>query len=266
MFFQNNISLKSLWAGLLLRKPCIVTHQTWIRQPNGASNWTSRLKRALLRFTTNVSISEPIAEHIGVPSVRIDNPYDEQIFRAYPGIERSLELAYLGRLVSDKGVDILLDALGKLHAKGLRPQLTIIGQGPEEAAMRQLVKDLNLEQQVSFAGSLSGDSLARMLNRHKILVIPSRWAEPFGIVALEAIACGCVVVGSEKGGLPQAIGPCGLTVPNENAGALADALARLLSDPELLARYGGEAARHLKTHTAQAVADAYLRVFAAASQ
>ena len=260
VFFQNNISLKSLWAGLLLRKPWVVAHHTWIGTSDGPDGWTSRLKRFLLKFGANITISEALAEHIGTKSVRIDNPYDESVFRLFPSEERNVDLVYLGRLVSDKGVDLLVEALGQLAHKNLRPRLTIIGQGPEEAILRELADKLGLSAQVSFAGLLTGEPLARMLNRHQILIVPSKWVEPFGIVALEGIACGCVVVGSEKGGLPRAIGPCGMTVPNGDIHALAKALQRLLADADLRMRYRSAAAEHLAHHTVQAVGAAYLKV------
>ena len=60
---------------------------------------------------------------------------------------------------------------------------------------------LGLERQVEFTGVLQGETLVRTLNAHRIMVVPSRTPEPFGVVALEGIACGCVVVGSEGGGL-----------------------------------------------------------------
>jgi len=79
--------------------------------------------------------------------------------------------------------------------------LTIIGSGPEEYSLRKLADDIGITGQVSFLGVKRGEESARLLNQHEILVIPSRWEEPFGIVSLEGIACGCVVIGSEGGGL-----------------------------------------------------------------
>ena len=73
----------------------------------------------------------------------------------------------------------------------------------------------------------------------------SRWAEPFGIVALEGIACGCAVVGTALGGLPEAIGPCGLTVPNADTSAMGRALRSLLEDDSLRAAYRSCAQVHL---------------------
>ena len=99
----------------------------------------------------------------------------------------------------------------------------------------------------------------RTLNRHRILVVPSRYNEPFGIVALEGIACGCVVVGSRGGGLKEAIGPCGDTFRNGDAADLARVLGRLLRRPELDAEPLRQAAGHLARHAGERVAAAYLR-------
>ncbi len=159
---------------------------------------------------------------------------------------------------------MLLEALGLLRAQGLTPRLTVIGDGPERASLQQLARDLQVEDTVTLVGAKNGDELVRLLNRHQILVVPSRWAEPFGIVALEGLACGCVVVGSEGGGLPDAIGPGGPTFPNGDAPALAQALAGLLTDPARQAAYREQAADHLARHTPAAVANAYLEVFEAA--
>ena len=96
---------------------------------------------------------------------------------------------------------------------------------------------------------------------HQIMVVPSRWLEPFGIVALEGIACGCVVVGSAGGGLKDAIGPCGVTFPNGDIQTLTQKIADLLLNPYKLATYKAKAELHLLPHKRLAVAEAYLKVF-----
>ena len=93
------------------------------------------------------------------------------------------------------------------------------------------------------------------------MVVPSLWDEPFGIVALEGIACGCVVVGSSGGGLKDAIGECGVTFPNGDVAALTEALANLLTNPEQLDSYRQKAQSHLARHQPTEVAKAYLKVF-----
>jgi glycogen(starch) synthase len=186
------------------------------------------------------------------------------VFRLMPAINREKDLVFLGRLVSAKGVDVLLDALAELRRQGLTPGLTVIGQGPEEENLRTQAKRLGIEEQVVFAGAKFDDELARLLNAHKILVVPSRWQEPFGIVALEGIACGCVVVGSEGGGLKDAIGECGVTFPNGDVEALARALVELLVRPDVLMGFREHAAAHLARHGTEKVATEYLKVFARA--
>jgi glycosyltransferase involved in cell wall biosynthesis len=261
VFFQNNISLQTAWAALFLRKPLVIAHQTWMTSTDGRVTWHTRLKQWVSRCATNIAISEAVARRIGAKAVQIGNPYDPETFMLLPGCVRDRSLVFLGRLVSDKGADVLLRALGLLRERNLTPSLTVIGGGPEDAALRALSAELGLGAQVNFAGALAGAPLAAMLNRHRILVVPSRWAEPFGIVALEGIACGCVVIGSEQGGLPSAIGPCGCTVPNGDAPALAAAIERVLGDGQLQAQYRAGAPEHLARHTVPSVAAAYLAVF-----
>src|SRR5207248_5895588 len=148
---------------------------------------------------------------------------------------------------------LLLDALKLVTAK---PRLTIVGDGPERAALEKQASQL--QSQVEFAGAQHGEQLADSLRQHHILVVPSLWQEPFGIVALEGIACGCVVIGSAGGGLSEAIGPCGVTFPNGDARALAKAIARLLADPDECARLRQAAPTHLARFTPRHIAEIYL--------
>ena len=96
------------------------------------------------------------------------------------------------------------------------------------------------------------------MNNHKIAVVPSLCEEAFGLVALEAIACGCAVVGSISGGLPEAIGPCGLTYPKTSVTDLACRLEQLTVERGLLTVLQSYAKEHLAAHTRQAVASRYL--------
>ena len=260
VYFHNNISLQTVWPLLFARRPWVVAHHTWLTRTDGVVGWQERMKHFLLRYAACISVSQAIADHMAAPSVVIGNAYRDDLFCKIPESKRDMELVFLGRLVSDKGVAILLEALGKLKQRGVMPLLTIIGTGPEEAALRQMALERSIENQVNFVGVKTGDNLVQLLNQHQIIVIPSVWKEPFGIVALEGVACGCAVVGSEAGGLRDAIGPCGVTFPNGNAEALAEALQSLLAHPERLAEFRKAAAAHLAKFTMQSVAQAYLAV------
>jgi glycosyltransferase involved in cell wall biosynthesis len=137
----------------------------------------------------------------------------------------------------------------------------IVGSGPEERSLRELAERGGIHDQVTFAGAKRGKELYEILNRHKILVVPSRYDEPFGVVALEGIACGCAVVGSSGGGLPEAIGPCGITFPNGNADALASALEQLLAAPDERQRLAANRSQHLAQFHPATIAESYLNLF-----
>jgi len=261
VYFQSNISLPLATPLLFVRRPWVIVHHTWIPQPQKFSDWNNWLKLRLLPFAHSISISRAIAEALPVPSELIPNPYDAALFRTDDSIERSDDLVALGRLVSDKGFDLLLDALALLAKEGCRPKLTIIGDGPEKEALIRQANALHVAEQITFLGSKTGLELARQLNRHRIAVIPSRWKEPFGLVALEAIGCGCVVVGSKEGGLSDAIGLCGPAFPNGDVPALARELSRLLKTPGLLLQYRQHAEQHLRRHHPTTVANLYLQKF-----
>ena len=261
LYFQGCISLKGIFPLLFVPKPLIATHQTWYCRSNGKKSWQDYLKRVVSMFATNVAVSHAVAQEIPSNSIIIPNSYQADAFYLMPEIKRDRELVFLGRLVSDKGVDLLLKALANLKERGLTPKLTIIGKGEEESNLRQQSRKLNIDEQVNFAGVKVGRELVELLNAHQIMVVPSLWQEPFGIVALEGIACGCVVVGSQEGGLKDAIGECGVTFPNGNVAALTKRLAELLNESDKLSLYRQKAEAHLARHKQTEIAKAYLRVF-----
>ena len=105
-----------------------------------------------------------------------------------------------------------------------------------------------------------------MLRQHNIMVVPSIWEESFGVVALEGAACGCVVLGSDGGGLPEAIGPCGTTFRRGDVSDLGSKLAYLLRHPAEWDRYRAAAPAHLELHRPERVARRYLEVFEHAAE
>lgn len=262
VFWHNNLSVRTAWPLLFLRRPFVITHQGSYCVKIEGMAIHNRLKHAIVNRSTSVAISKPIADCFRTKSVIIPNTYDVRVFsNKSPGVERPGDLVFLGRLVTEKGIDILLHALGQLRAKDLRPGLTIVGSGAELKPMQELAAALGIQEQVRFAGPKRGAELAVILNQHKILVVPSRYDEPFGVVALEGIACGCVVVGSSGGGLPEAIGPCGLTFPNGDVEALAKVLEKMLCEPAERQRLLGNAPAHLVRFHPTTIANSYLGLF-----
>ena len=252
VFLHNHLSLKVAFPLLLYRRPWVVVYHCLYP----TSGLHGLLQRFSSRFAVNIACSKALADRIGPQCRVISNAYDDTVFRNVQSV-RDRELIFVGRLISDKGVHVLLAALDLLRGDGIRPRLTVVGTGPDSDSLTVKCKELGLPDQVEFVGKKAGPALAALLNSHQILVVPSLVWESFGIVALEAIACGCTVVASEGSGLVEAIGPCGVSVPPGDAHALARALSRLLRSPETWHQYSQRRADHLRPHEAAAVASAY---------
>jgi glycosyltransferase involved in cell wall biosynthesis len=167
-------------------------------------------------------------------------------------------LLFVGRLVSVKGADLAIEALRRLHERGVHTTLTICGDGPERDALERQVREAGLQGAVTFEGWTNPDELAACYRRAELLLVPSRY-EPFGIVALEAIASGCPVVAAATGGLPEAVGDCGILVAPDTPGALADAAERALR-PDVREDLRAAMPAHVDRHRIDRVATDYLHV------
>jgi glycogen synthase len=261
VYLQQNISLQLGWPLVLVRRPWVIAHHAPFGDRGGFAGFKRRLKAAIARLAQeHIACSRGMARSVGEAIPVITNPYREALFRSHGDEGRSRDLVFLGRLVSDKGAFLVLEAMAKLRDRGLMPSLVIIGGGPEQAPLKALCTGLALGSQVEFSGVVRGVALVELLNQCRIMVIPSIWEEPFGVVALEGIACGCVVVAARTGGLPEAIGPCGVTFETGNAASLADCLTVLLRDQSKIRTLRSQAPLHLARHRPTEVADAYLRV------
>jgi glycosyltransferase involved in cell wall biosynthesis len=158
---------------------------------------------------------------------------------------RGFLIGYVGRLVPEKGVDLLLDAVKDLQ--GLW-RLYIVGKGSEQAAIKTQIRRLGLEPRVTLEeGWLPSLRMPPFYRQLDALVLPSRsrpnWVEQFGRVLIEAMACGVPVIGSDCGEIPNVIGDAGLVFPENDAAALRACLTKLMRDPSLwsnLARRGRE--------------------------
>jgi len=257
VFVQNQISLQTVWPALLLPRRVVFIHQTWIGGRPASQDPISLLKRLVLRRGANLAISRAIAEDLPVPATVIPNCYDDLLFQAPPPGKRPFDLGFIGRLVSDKGAGDLLEGLCQIAGNGVHPRVLIIGDGPDRASLEQIAHAAGLDDQIHFSGSQPQHEAAELLRQVEVLVVPSRWPEPFGIVALEGIASGCVILASDAGGLPEAVGSCGLTFPNGNVPELARLLGRLLNDPALRTRLREHAPAHLERFSTRAVMDRY---------
>ena len=189
---------------------------------------------------------------------------DETLFQpASHRPSRPFTVGFIGRVVREKGIFILLQAMADLTGDW---RLRIIGGGPALDETRSLARQLGFEHRLLCLGQLPSSDLPTQYHALDALVLPSltlpNWMEQFGRVLVEAMASGVPVVGSDSGAIPGVIGEAGIITPEADIQALAAALRRLHDQPDLreeLARRGR--ARFLAHFTHERIADATVEVY-----
>ncbi|MFP4451254.1 MAG: glycosyltransferase, partial [Rhodosalinus sp.] len=153
------------------------------------------------------------------------------------GARDGRSLLFVGRLSAAKGVPVLLDAMAELAVSHPGARLALIGDGPDRAALQAHAVRAGLSDRVTFAGYRDERGVAEALAGADIFVLPS-FAEGLPVVLMEALAAQCAVVTTRIAGIPELVrdGETGLIVPPGEAGALAEALGRLLDDAPLRQR------------------------------
>lgn len=136
-----------------------------------------------------------------------------------------VRIAFAGQLIPAKGVDNLLRAVADLPVKA---KVVIAGSGPQRSELELLAAKLNLAPE--WLGQI--DWIPRLFAEADIAVFPSVWEEAFGLVVAEAMACGACVVASDRGGIPEVIGPAGAIFPAGDVQALKHTLEKLIVDKE----------------------------------
>jgi phosphatidylinositol alpha-1,6-mannosyltransferase len=211
---------------------------------------------AVSRFTAN------LARQLGVSEARLEvhpNGADPQRFYPAPkaparqrlGLSADFVVLCVARLVPRKGVDVVLRAFDQLCARGVNAQLCIVGDGPEATALQQLSQSLASGARISLWGSVPEQELLALYQAADVFVLPARSegadVEGYGLVFLEANACGLPVIGPDTGGPAEAIDPgvTGLCVPARSSEALSEALGTLARDPALCARLGEQGRRRV---------------------
>ena len=164
-----------------------------------------------------------------------------------------LRLLAVGRLVEKKGFDVLLKACAHLLSRGCSFRCSIIGDGPLRDSLRAQARNLNVAHRVAFRGAESNEVVLRAMQKHDVLVMPSRPArdgtrDGIPTVLMEALSHGTPVVASKFAGIPELIedGGTGRLVPPEDSVALARTLHRMFAHPQqasAMAKAGRERVR-----------------------
>ncbi len=175
--------------------------------------------------------------------------------------QTGLTIGFFGRLIPEKGLDLLFRACVKLVG---RWSITVVGTGPAQEELEGLAERLGIAGRVTWLGARPREQVDEIWPRLDCVVLPSRtaprWVEVAPRAAMEAMAHGVAVVASAAGALPEIVGSAGLVVPEENVVAIAEALQRLHDDPlerERLATAGRQ--RVMSEYTDAAIAGKTLR-------
>tara|TARA_R110000868_G_scaffold8774_13_gene44949 strand:+ start:1079 stop:2095 length:1017 start_codon:yes stop_codon:yes gene_type:complete len=258
---ENNPTMRLSWPLLFTNKPLVIVFHTWLQRTNARIGWQDRIKKLWLKRANKIiAVSNALANNLPKNTLVIKNPYRDTLFKIDENIVRDKDFVFLGRLVSDKGPDLAITALYELNKKGLDKNLTIIGDGPEKENLKKLSSSLDLDSKINFKSSLFGEELVMQLNKHNFLLVPSVWEEPFGLVVLEAMACGCIPIVSNSGGLPEALGNAGLLFDKGNLNALVEKMEYLITNTTLRDNFRNEAISHLKNHNSEIIGKKYLDV------
>lgn len=270
-------SLLPLLLALLLRKPVVVEHHGFqtvcpngqmMHRPselpcpghfaagrhlecwrcNAPDGWLRSLKMWLLTFprqrlcrraSVNITPTAWLGTVLQLPrQVTVHHAVTAPTAGAKPAPSGMITFAFVGRLVSTKGVGVLLEAAAHLKTEGREFRVLIIGEGPERARLESKSRELQLESVVRFTGALTEKALDEALDGVAAVVLPSLGGEVFGLAAAENMARGRPVVVSGLGSLSEVVGEAGLVSTPGNAPELAACLRKFWDDAQIGARLG----------------------------
>lgn len=176
-------------------------------------------------------------------------PQESLDVRRELGLEGMFAVGFMGRLVKEKGIDTLLDALAMLPRDCVA---VIVGSGPYRGSLVQQSERLSLERRVRWIPSVTSMEVPKYMSALDVLVLPSKtrrhWKEQFGRVLVEAMACGVPVVGSDSGEIPRVIGHAGLVFAEGDARALAERLRSLIADSQFRSDIGTQGRARVLEH------------------
>lgn len=271
-------ALLPMMIGLCLRKPLVIEHHGYQSIcPNGIlllgksrtacpghfmaghyrectrcnsaeMGWPKSLRSLLLQFprrwlcnhaSANIAVTDYVARRIELPRTQailhgIQDPGSLEWSRN----GNEVQIGYVGRLVTEKGLPLLLEAAKRLQDDGLSFHLTFVGGGPLGTQLQNEAENLGIARRVTFTGDLAGTDLERAVRPIQVVVMPSLWEEAAGLAAIEQMMRGGVVVASDIGGLSEIVGDVGLTFIPGDSEELYGRLRRLFEDRSLAASLG----------------------------
>lgn len=265
--FTTEANVVAIWSALGLGIPIVISERNQLDRP-GLSRFTRVARRASYPLASALVVqTEASAKRaqagFSVPARVLPNPVRLATWKAAPRLsKRGKLIVAAGRLVSQKGFDLLIASFAALASAYPDWQLVIYGEGVERTALEVEVKRLLLERRIDLPGIRK--DLGSALADADLFVLPSRY-EGYPNVLLEALASGCPVIAADcPGGIAEILqnGRYGLLVEPGNVAALTAALKRMISDELLRAEFSAQARRAVSTLDVGTVGERWLALFA----
>jgi len=222
------------------------------------------VSRAMKEIVEGMGVTK---DNVKVISMGVDLKHR---FTPDPTVERKdRELLFVGRLVENKGLSILVKAMPKVISLYPDVHLTVAGSGPLEVELNGLVRQLNLEDHVTFLGMVPQSQLPALYRKATLAVFPFLVAktgeqEGFGLVQVEAMGCGCPVIVGDLPAIHDTVkhGERGLLVKPGDPEALADTIMGALADPFLCERMASKARKNvIEDYDWEIIAKQYLQIY-----
>ena len=225
---------------------CYATTDGWFRSLGGLL--FTFVRRWMCK---QASINAPITQHVldrlhlprslviryGIPDPPPQNQPLNSIYIAAPCF------AYIGRLVVEKGLSLLVEAAGRLRETNYDFRLKFIGDGPERTRLEEMVSNRGLAGHVTFTGFLNGEALRQAAEDVIAVVMPSIWEETAGLAAIEQMMRGRLVIVSDIGGLGEVVDGAGLKFTAGNVDQLTACMRKVLEETSIVAELGQRARR-----------------------
>jgi glycosyltransferase involved in cell wall biosynthesis len=197
------------------------------------------------RAAANIAITNHVGKRLGLPRSQLiyHGVQDGGGGEAIDGgvLAGPLVVAYVGRLVGEKGLPLLLQAASRLKSDGVCVRLKFVGDGPERKSLEELTDRLELRDWVRFTGYLSGDKLENEMREVSAVIMPSIWEETAGLAAIEQMMRGRLVIAADIGGLAEVVDNAGLKFTPGDWQGLAACIRKVIDDPSIVRSIGSTA-------------------------
>ncbi|MHA1505887.1 MAG: glycosyltransferase family 4 protein [Candidatus Asgardarchaeia archaeon] len=215
-----------------------------IREEYEKLNKMIAVSNAVKRFMSNFLDGRKIEViYNGVDTEKYRPPSEDEFYelRDFLGLNEENIILFLGRISYRKGIHLLLPAMFNLdRSLRERTRLLIIGEGELSPWLEEKIRDVSNKVRVSYLGYVPNSKVIMYMKASDIVLVPSIYGEAFGVVIIEAMACGKPVIGTKVGGIPEIIEhmKSGLLVPSNDPKSIAKALTYLLENKEICVEMG----------------------------